>query len=555
MNLWREYLLRYRPVAGPLALTLAAALAQSALTVPFVLTLRHLFDTVLPAADRPGILRAGAALLALHAAGLALALWVRYRGLRLTKDVILTLRREWLAWLYEAPRSFFTRTDAARIHASVVQDTERIDMMSNALIAHLLPAALSAAAVTAVLFFFEPFLTAILAAAGPALFLVSRLLRRRLHERHERFRATFESFSRGVWFLLSAMDLTRLSAAERYESERQEARFRTLRDASVEMAWLDTAYGHGQSFLTVAVTVLILVLGGRRVAGGASSLGELVAFYFAAVLVAGYVRTALGAAPQLISGARSLRALAALREEAPPAPAYRGRLTAPRLGPVCLEDVHFRYRDDAPLLCGVDLVLEPGRTTALLGANGSGKSTILHLLAGFYRPSRGRLTAGAAGYDDLDLQALRRRMAFVPQDPLIFHGSLADNIAYGDPSPAPAAIEEAAAQAGAHRFIAALPNGFQTLAGDRGLQLSGGQRQRIAIARALFRRPELLVLDEPTNHLDEAGIEELMDNLRRLPFRPSVLIVSHEPHVLRHADEAWRLLEGRLAAEKAGAQR
>jgi ABC-type bacteriocin/lantibiotic exporter with double-glycine peptidase domain len=137
-------------------------------------------------------------------------------------------------------------------------------------------------------------------------------------------------------------------------------------------------------------------------------------------------------------------------------------------------------------------------------------------------------------------------MALVPQTPFLFAGTIRANVAYGQDQAPTEAVWEALGWAGAAEFVAQLPGALETLIGERGVRLSGGQRQRLVIARALLRRPELLILDEPTNHLDDDGIASLVENLGRLPFRPAVIIVSHEWRVLRHTSQAWRLTEGRL---------
>jgi ABC-type bacteriocin/lantibiotic exporter with double-glycine peptidase domain len=167
-------------------------------------------------------------------------------------------------------------------------------------------------------------------------------------------------------------------------------------------------------------------------------------------------------------------------------------------------------------------------------------------MLGFYRPDRGSLAANGVPYDRLDIHALRSRTALVPQNPFLFAETIRANVAYGAAGVPDDAIWEALEWAGAAAFVSRMPQGLDQEIGEQGVRLSGGQRQRLVIARALLRRPDLLILDEPTNHLDEEGIAGLVERLDRLPFHPGVLLISHEAHVLRHASGAWRLAEGRL---------
>jgi ABC-type multidrug transport system fused ATPase/permease subunit len=185
-----------------------------------------------------------------------------------------------------------------------------------------------------------------------------------------------------------------------------------------------------------------------------------------------------------------------------------------------------------------------------MGPNGTGKSTIVHLIMGFYRPQEGRILADDHPYDNLDIISLRKHIGVVLQDPVTFSGTIRDNITYGNPDASETDVEKACELAVALDFIKGLPQGFYTPVGEGGVLLSGGQRQRIVIARALLRKPKLLILDEPTNHLDEPTITRLLDNLKKLEESPAILIVtqdiniSHEAHVIYFLDEKGRITRG-----------
>ncbi|MFC1488445.1 ATP-binding cassette domain-containing protein [Thermodesulfobacteriota bacterium] len=188
----------------------------------------------------------------------------------------------------------------------------------------------------------------------------------------------------------------------------------------------------------------------------------------------------------------------------------------------------------------------PNQMVALVGPNGAGKSTIVNLILGFYRPQEGGLFADDCPYVNMDIVHFRRQIGVVTQDPIIFSGTVLENITYGSPEANTDQVVRAAELAVAHEFILRLPEGYDTFVGGRGVLLSGGQRQRIAVARALLRRPQLLILDEPTHHLDKTGVYELMGNLKRLEQVPSILIISHDVDILDAADQSYYLKEGRV---------
>jgi ABC-type bacteriocin/lantibiotic exporter with double-glycine peptidase domain len=342
------------------------------------------------------------------------------------------------------------------------------------------------------------------------------------------------------------MTLTKVHGAERLELDRRSREVAELGDAGREMVWRNAVYGNVQSGVAAAAGVIVLIIGGWATAAGHMTLGDLLAFYAVVGLLLRQLTVVLTNAPTVLSGYESLdrldKVLAADDREP-----YSGTRKIDFDGSVALEGVTFAY-DREPVLRDVDLELRPGERVAVVGPNGAGKSTLVSLVLGLYRPQAGRVTAHGVPYADLDLPALRRRIGVVLQDPMVFPGTVAENIAYGRPEATREEIRDAARRAAAEGFIAALTKGYDTQVGDEGQLLSGGQRQRIAVARALLGRPALLILDEPTTYLDEAVMAELRGNLAELPGSPSLLLISHDSTVAGLGDRVYHLRAGRLAS-------
>jgi ABC-type multidrug transport system fused ATPase/permease subunit len=419
--------------------------------------------------------------------------------------------------------------------------------MNQAWMLRFMPSGLSALALCAVMVWIAPGLALMIGIAAPVLLVLNRLLTREAWFRRGAVRVAFENFSRGVRFVLEAMDLTRNSATEEWELRRQHGNIDTLRRAELSQSRLDHLQELAQASLLALSTLAVLVAGGYAVAHGAVSRGGMMAFYVSAALFGTHVRAMVGAVPPIRMGMRAFQDLSrilTLPERQP----FQGRRDIHTLEELRLSKVGFAYAGRDAILEDVSLAIPRGSFVALVGANGSGKSSIVHLVGGHYRPQSGGLFANGIPYDEVSMRSLRSRIAIVPQDPLLFAGTVRDNLIYGRDSGRadPRELEDSLQWSGAAGFVSELPRGLDTEIGDHGVQLSGGQRQSLVIARALIRRPDLLILDEPTNHLDAAAIESLASRLGKLPFRPAVLVISHETHVLHHADRAYHLENGRL---------
>jgi ATP-binding cassette subfamily C protein CydD len=239
--------------------------------------------------------------------------------------------------------------------------------------------------------------------------------------------------------------------------------------------------------------------------------------------------------------------------DAPASAPRGGRLIAPSPAeaPLRLEQVSFAYRSRPSLVLDrLDLELEPGETVALVGPSGAGKTTVASLLLRFAEPSAGRITAGGIDLADCRTEPWRRLIAWVPQRPTVFRGTAAENIRLGDPAASELRIRDAAALAGADRFISALPSGYDTVLGDGGRPLSAGERRRVALARAFVRDAPLVILDEPTADLDRTSAEVVAEAIERLRIGRTVLLIAHRPELVQRADRIVALGGGGTAVAR-----
>jgi ATP-binding cassette subfamily B protein len=215
-------------------------------------------------------------------------------------------------------------------------------------------------------------------------------------------------------------------------------------------------------------------------------------------------------------------------------------------GELEFDDVSFAYPNGAEVLTNVDLHIAPGKTIAVIGQTGSGKSTLMKLLLRFYSPASGKIRLDGIDLADLKIPDLRAALGLVSQDVFLFHGTVAENIAYGRPGAKQVDIEAAARAAEAHDFILELPNGYDTIVGERGQKLSGGQRQRVSIARAVLKDPPVLILDEATSAVDNETEAAIQRSMRVITQGRTTLVVAHRLSTIVNADQIYVLEKGRI---------
>jgi ABC-type multidrug transport system fused ATPase/permease subunit len=348
---------------------------------------------------------------------------------------------------------------------------------------------------------------------------------------------------------VSGVRVVKAFAAEERQIDRFRGSVARVFDQSMVATRLRAFYNPFIGFLPNLGLALILLVGGRAVVNRTLSLGDFTAFYSYLLMLITPMRQlgiALGMAQRATaSGARLFELLdteprLTAPAGAPPLPDGRGRVE--------LDGVSFSYASGPPALRDLDLVVDPGTTVALVGATGSGKTTLVQLLPRLYDPTSGTVRIDGADLRDIELASLRRAIAVVDDDPFLFSDTVANNIAYARPDASREEIEAAAERAQAAGFIAELPDGYDTRVGERGLTLSGGQRQRLAIARAFLADPRILILDDATSSVDASTEQAIKAALREVMAGRTTFVIAHRLSTIALADDIVVLEEGRLVA-------
>ncbi len=495
---------------------------------------------------------AGALVLALLAAGLAVGaaeIGRRWLTLKFQQEMATNLQTSLFGHLLGFPLAFFRRSQTGYLVSRVSDDVELVEYVYAQGFSQLATGALQLLFGGGILVGLSPRLGLAAAMSLPAYLLVNRLFAGRIRRVSTAEREEQAQVGRHLQEVLSGVEVVKAHAAEEREVSRVSVRIRSLARARLRSAVLSFASSWAARGVQFAFTLLVMWIGVAEMKGGRMTVGDYVAFTTYMVYLTGVMRGLssfhLMVQPMMASADRLLEIFRMAPEGAGDPSAGAGE---PPRGGVDFDRVSFAYEDGRAALHDVSLRVRPGEVVALVGPSGAGKTTLINLLLKFYRPSAGAIRLDGRDLGELDTRRLRGRIGIVSQDVFLFNDTVEHNIRYGRPAAAREEVVEAARRAGVHEDIARLPQGYDTVVGERGILLSAGQRQRLSIARAFLRDPAILILDEPTSSLDPASEELVKDSLRSLVRGRTVFIISHRRTLDELAGAIVRLEGGRVTS-------
>jgi ATP-binding cassette subfamily B protein len=392
----------------------------------------------------------------------------------------------------------------------------------------------------------SPLLTVLAFLPIPIIILGSLRYQRTLEKRYDRVRAAASQIADTLTNNLGGIATIKAFTAEDREVERVARDSLAYSDANGDAIRYSSAFVPLIRMAILAGFTMTLVVGGRAALRGDLELGQFsVLVYMTQRLL--WPLTRLGETMDLYQRAMaSCRRIFGLLDVAPTIVAGTEELAQPVAGAVRFEGVRFAYGTGSEVVRGLDLDIAPGETHAIVGSTGAGKSTVVKLLLRLYEPTAGRITVDGVPIDRLTFGSLRGAMGFVAQDVFLFQGTVRENLTYGRPDATDGEVERAAALAEAHAFITALPDGYDTIVGERGQKLSGGQRQRLTLARAILRDPAILVLDEATSAVDNETEAAIQRSLERVSAGRTTIVIAHRLSTVRHAHRIHVLEAGRV---------
>lgn len=405
--------------------------------------------------------------------------------------------------------------------------------------------ALTLVGITVIFFSLDPMLAALTLLPMPFLAIFVLSSGSRMHAAFKSARERFGALSALLQDNLSGIKEIQVFTGEPAEHRRVEGRARRHVRDRLRANKIEAVYSPGVELIAGAGTVIVAFFGGRAALNGTLAVGDLVAFVLYLSLFYEPLRKLAHMAEsfqEALTGARHVCEI--LDSEPEVADPPRGVDPGRARGKATLENVSFGYEPDQPVLHDLCLEVEPGQTLALVGPTGAGKSTIAGLIPRFHDPLGGRVLIDGTDVREMRLGALRRNVSMVLQDTFLFHGTLRENLRLGDQDATDEELERAAKTAGADEFIRALPEGYDTEIGERGVRLSGGQKQRLAIARAVLKDAPILILDEATSAVDTETEARIQDALGRLMEDRTAIVIAHRLSTIRNADKIAVLKDG-----------
>jgi ATP-binding cassette, subfamily B, bacterial len=537
-----------RTEASPLGAVLALSLLATATSLGSPLLSRRLVDDVMVPGRWERLPALVAAMVGLGLAGMLLggaSSWVYTRA---SSRIVVAMRGALFRHLERAELSFFRRTRLGDIVARVGNDVADLQGVMVDAPLTLATSLLRLAGASAVLI-----------ALSPRLFLLGNVLvplgalglwvsRRTLTSLSRRLREENAAVGARLIDTFAGIRLVRSSGAEEQEARRFEAESASLLASVMRFQAISSLARGVPSALLAGSAAIALLAGGAMVRDGQISAGTLVAFTAFQVQVVVPIQSLLGLFVALRRAKASLDRVFELFD-VPVEDVTLGATAPPLRGEIAFRGVRYAYEPGRPVLDGVSFTIPAGGTTALVGESGAGKSTIVDLLLRFQEPEGGEILLDGLPLSRIARASLRRAFALVSTEPHLFHGTLAENIAYGEEGATRAAVERAAAQADLGALVSALPAGLDTFVGERGAQLSAGQRQRVALARAFLRAPDVLVLDEATSSLDVLAEDRVRRSIRELMAGRTTVVVTHRLRSVREADRIVILEHGRVTHE------
>ncbi len=539
----------YKPHKRLFALDLICSLIISACNMFYPMIARGIMNDYVPNGHLRLLIVWSVVLAAIYILKCALTyvvgFWGHILGVRIQGD----MRRDLFRHIETLPFSFFDENKTGGIMSRIVNDLFEVSELAHHGPEDLFNSFISIIGALVMLALINPWLSLIVLAYVPFMILFAARARRRMSNAFDESRKKVAELNAEIESSVSGVRVTKAYGAEQTEIEKFNGVNSKFKQARGQAYRAMANFHAGMGLFNDLLYLLALVSGGLFFYYGKISAPDFTAYILYITMLLTPIRALVNLFEQIQDGMTGFNRFCSIMDTPPeyePETPVDSRLQ----GDIVFDKVNFGYgakgEKGAEVLKNISFTIKEGKTVALVGSSGGGKTTICNLLPRFYRYKEGKITIGGTDINDVTTETLRQKIAVVAQDVFLFAGSIRDNIAYGSPEKTEEEIVQAAKRANIHEFASSLPDGYDTEVGERGVKLSGGQKQRISIARAFLKNPPILILDEATSALDNVTEMQVQKSLAELSKGRTTLVVAHRLSTVKNADEILVVQDGEV---------
>lgn len=545
----KRFLKYYKPHKKLFILDMGASLIVSLIAILYPVITRLMLNDLIPNKRYRDIVVFGIGLLILYLIRMGLNFFIQYQGHIMGIRMQAAMRSDLFSHLQKLPFSFYDNHETGKIMSRMTSDLFEVSEL-----AHHGPETLIISSISVIISFLYlssislP-LTLIVFACVPLLVLVSATLRKRMRDAFKKSRQAVATINAALESSISGIRVTKAFTNSKKETEKFESGNEDFKEASRDAYKAMGQFHSSTTFITDVFNVVVLIAGGLFLYDGKINFADYSAFIVSINLFLSPINTLIRFMEQFQNGFAGFERFLEVMDTEPELDLSTAGDVERLEGHIEIKDVTYGYDGERDVLRNISLNIEKGKTFALVGPSGGGKTTICHLIPRFYGIESGSIYIDGIDIKDITMESLRRNIGIVQQDVYLFNASIRDNILYGRPNATELEVIEAAKRANIHGYITSLPDGYDTVIGERGVRLSGGQKQRLCIARVFLKNPPILILDEATSALDNTTEILIQQALDELCYGRTTLVVAHRLSTVKNADEIAVIDGGKIAEQ------
>ena len=542
----KRFMAYYKPHKLLFFFDMLASLAVAAIAITYPMITRTMLNTYIPDNNIRMVVICGGALLCVYLLRMGLNYFIQYYGHVMGVKMQAQMRSDMFNHLEKLPYSFFDNHETGKIMSRMTNDLMDISELAHHGPENLLISSISIIASFVYLCTINWWLTLIVFACVPFLILITMLLRKKMRSAFMRSRQSIGEINAALESSITGIRVTKAFNNSEIESEKFEEGNKKFVHARTDAYKAMGQFHSGTSFINDVFNVVVLIAGGFFLSKGFIQVGDYTAFTISVGLFIGPVMTLIGFMEQYQNGVTGFQRFLEIMDAEPEKDEPNAEEMKVAEGHIEFKNVNYSYSEGEEVLKNVSLDIKKGEKFALVGPSGGGKTTICHLIPHFYDVKDGQILIDGKDINKITRSSLRANIGIVQQDVYLFNASIRDNILYGRPGATEEEVIEAAKRANIHNYVMSMPNGYDTVIGERGVKLSGGQKQRLSIARVFLKDPAILILDEATSALDNTTEILIQNSLDELCKGRTTIVVAHRLSTVNNAAEIAVVSDGKI---------